>query len=123
MTFICMPFILIYSCITHLYPNSEHGVDSPFDNMYIGISIVSSLIYFHWRRSGVKTTSASSGIREDSRGLFFKAPNICTDFWGGAKNQPVPWLGGTGLAPLFIFIPDSALCLCVFTIFDKSIVC
>ena len=32
--------------------------------------------------------------------VFFGAPNICTnlctDFRGGAKKQPVPWHGGTG---------------------------
>ena len=64
-----------------------------------GFITLSSLLYdlpTHWRRSGVRTTSATSGIRGDSRGLFFGAPNICTDFRGGTKNQPVPWHGGTG---------------------------
>ena len=52
--------------------------------------------YNHWRQSGVKSTSATSGIW----GCFFGAHNICTnlctDFRGGAKKQPVPWPGGTG---------------------------
>ena len=52
--------------------------------------------YCHWRQSEVKTTSATSGIRGDSKGLYFGASNICTYFRGGTANQPVPWHGGTG---------------------------
>ena len=54
------------------------------------------LNYIHWRQLGIKSTSATLGIW----GWFFRAPNICTDlctdFRGGAKKQPVPWPGGTG---------------------------
>ena len=61
--------------------------------------------YYHWRQSGVKSTSATSGIW----GWFFGAPNICTDlctdFRGGAKKQPVPFpVALVRMAPLIIVI-------------------
>ena len=34
-----------------------------------------------------KNASATSGIRGDSRGLFFGEPNICTDLKGGGKKS------------------------------------
>ena len=61
---------------------------------------LSSLLYdlpTHWSQSEVKTTSASFGIPGDSKGLFWGCPiYLCTDFRGGAKNQPMPWQGRTG---------------------------
>ena len=48
----------------------------------------SGMYYHHWRRSGVKTTSATSEIPGDLRGLFFGCPIYVLTFGAGQKINP-----------------------------------
>ena len=50
------------------------------------------LLHFHHYYTTYLPIGADQGKNNQ---CHFGVPNICTEFRGGAKNQPMPWHSGT----------------------------